>query len=294
MTNLEKKADLIVEKLKQKNTNKKVSLILSESKAQRCTPNEIEKIRQVFNTNPKVKDIYKISINNILKEVFPDNYYTKGQYGPEEMAGIYDLEQPGRSVINKLNTNYNCFCILLRDINKVLESENIEQIFFEDTNIWSQVNQVKKLVNFIDGFKDRIFNPDSSTFQSIMMVLGQTHAWGQKTEDKTIDILKNQFGNENVKPVGKLGSIEDMISGIDCEIIIDDIKNTAQIKPFTNILIEEGNVIVFGSGNVKPYKTDLIIFSKNNKEILIFKNKKTKIIDGNFVFPTDNLIYTLS
>jgi hypothetical protein len=49
-----------------------------------------------------------------------------------------------------------------------------------------------------------------------------------------------------------------------------------------------------GSGNVKKYNTDWIIFAKNNKEVLIFDNKNSKIKDGNFVFPEENLIYTLS
>ena len=48
------------------------------------------------------------------------------------------------------------------------------------------------------------------------------------------------------------------------------------------------------AGNVKKYKTDLLIFSKNNKEILLFDNQNSKIINGNFVFPEENLIYTLS
>jgi hypothetical protein len=49
-----------------------------------------------------------------------------------------------------------------------------------------------------------------------------------------------------------------------------------------------------GAGNVKKYKTDWLIFSKNDKEILVFDNKNSKIVDGNFVFNKENLIYTLS
>ena len=85
-----------------------------------------------------------------------------------------------------------------------------------------------------------------------------------------------------------------MIGGIDCEIIVDGERKTAQIKPFTNTKTEDGNTIVMGSGNVKRYNTDWLIFAKNNKEILIFNNKNGKIWGGNFVFPEENLIYTLS
>lgn len=294
MKNTENKVNLIIEEIKKNESDRKITLVLSESKAEKCSPTKVEEIRQVFNTNPRVKNLFKNSINNILKDVFPENYYDKGKYGEGEMSGIYDLEQEGRSVINKLNTNYNCFCVLLRDVNKVLQSQKQTPISFQNSNVFEQLNQVKRFVKIIDEYKDRIFNPESSTFQSLMMVLGQTHAWGQKREDLTIEILKRQFGNDNVKAVGKLGSSEDMIGGIDCEIIVDGELKTAQIKPFTHMKTEDGVTYVMGAGNVKKYKTDLLIFSKNNKEILVFDNHNSKIINGNFVFPEQNLIYTLS
>jgi hypothetical protein len=267
--------------------------VLSESKAEKCTSSKVEEIRQLFNNNPKVKDTFKFAINRILKDVFPNNYYEKGKYGDGESYGVYDLEQEGRSVINKLNTNYSCFCVLLRDVNKVLKSQKQQPISFQNSDVFEQINQVKKFVNIIDEYKDRIFTPESSTFQSLMVVLGQTHAWGQKREDSTVTILKKQFGQNNVNAIGKLGSKEDMIGGIDCEIIIDGVTKTAQIKPFTSISEEHHFIIVLGSGNVKKYKTDWLIFSKNNKEILIFENNNTTIVDGNFVFPKKKLIYTL-
>lgn len=294
MKNLEKKVDLIIEQINKNDVEKKFTLVLSEAKAEKCSPSKVEEIRQLFNTNPRVKEIFKNSINNILREVFPDNYYTKNGYSEGEMSGIYNLEQEGRSVINKLNTNYSCFCVLLRDVNKLLKYKKQELISFENSDMFSQIDKTKEFVNIIDEYKTRIFNPESSTFQSLMMVLGQTHAWGQKREDSVVEILKKQFGKNNVDPVGKLGSSEDMIGGIDCIINIDGELKTAQIKPFTHTKTEDGKTSVMGAGNVKKYKTDLLIFSKNNKEILVFDNNNSKIIDGNFVFPQGNLIYSLS
>jgi hypothetical protein len=276
------------------NNENKVFLVLSETKAKKCLPIQIEEIRQLFNTNPRVKEIFKNSINNVLREVFSENYYSKGGYSEGEMSGVYDLEQPGRSVINKLNTNYSCFCVLLRDVNKVLTSINQPILNFKYSTVFNQISEVNKFIGFIEQYKTRIFNPESSTFQSLMMVLGQTHAWGQKREDSTVEILKKQFGNNNVNAVGKLGSSEDMIGGIDCEINIDGKLKTAQIKPFTHMKTEDVLTYVMGAGNVKKYKTDLLIFSKNNKEIIVFDNHNSKIIGGNFVFPQENLIYSLS
>jgi len=294
MKNTENKVNLIIETINKNETDRKITLVLSESKAEKCTSSKVEEIRQLFNNNPKVKDTFKFAINRILKDVFPNNYYEKGKYGDGESYGVYDLEQEGRSVINKLNTNYSCFCVLLRDVNKVLKSQKQQPISFQNSDVFEQINQVKKFVNIIDEYKDRIFTPESSTFQSLMMVLGQTHAWGQKREDSTVTILKKQFGQNNVNAIGKLGSKEDMVGGIDCEIIIDGKLKTAQIKPFGYIKTKDGFTTIFESANVKPYKTNWMIFAKNNKEILIFDNKHCKIVEGNFVFPEDDLIYTLS
>jgi ABC-type multidrug transport system fused ATPase/permease subunit len=73
-----------------------------------------------------------------------------------------------------------------------------------------------------------------------------------------------------------------MIGGIDCEINIDGVKNTAQIKPFTYTKNINGLVSIFGSGNVKKYNTDLLIFANSKGQILVFKNSDSKIINGTF------------
>jgi hypothetical protein len=269
-------------------------LILLTEKAEKCSPSKVEESRQIFNTNPQVKNVFKNSINSILKDVFPNHHYNKDGYEKGEMSGVYDLEQEGRSVINKLNTNYNCFSVLLRDVNKVLLSKNQELISFQNPSGVEQLNQVTRFVKIIDEYKHRIFNTTSSTFQSLMMVLNLTHNWGQKREDTTIEILKKQFSSNNIKSVGKLGSSEDMIGGVDCKITVDGVLKTAQIKPFTHCKTENGTTTIMGSGNVKRYNTNWLIFTKNNKEILIFENKNSSIDDGNFVFPEQNLIYSLS
>lgn len=276
--------------------NESISLkkILSEGKSERCSKEETEAIRFVFNVNPIIKDTFKLSINKTLKEVFPENYFERDEYEIGETAGVYNLEKEGRSVINKLNTNYSCFCILLNDINQVLKKEGSEEIKIIGLTPKEQLIQTKRLVKLIEKYKFRIFNRESNTFQNIMRVLIQTDSWGQKREDETIKILKKKFGEENVIAVGKLGSKEDMIGGIDCEIIIKGRKLTCQIKPFTSFKKIDNELVVYGSANVKKYNTDWLIFTKNNKEVLIFRNQNTKIVGGDYVFPDNDLIYTLS
>jgi hypothetical protein len=263
------------------------------SKMCKCSNTEVEKFRNIFNTNPSIKDIFKNSINVILKDVFPKNHYDKGKYGLNEMAGVYDLEQNGRSVINKLNTNYNCFCILLRDVNLVLKSQNKDTIDFNSKDTTEQILDVKNFVKIIDEYKTRIFDQNSQTFKTLMSVLGQTHHWGEQREERTVELLKKQFGENNVKSIGSLGSDKDMIGGIDCEIEIDGKLTTGQIKPFTQLIKEKDTITIIGSASVKPYKTDWLIFSKNDREIILIKNENSKIVQGNFVFPKENLKYTI-
>lgn len=263
------------------------------TKSKKCSSTEIEKIRFMFNNNPQIKNVFKNSINTILEDVFQHNFYKKGVYNIGEMSGVYDLERPGRSVINKLNTNYNCFCILLRDINKVLLSENEQPIDFKSNDSEQQLSNVKNFVDKIDKYKKRIFNQKSSTFNTLMSVLSQTHEWGEKREERTVQLLKKRFGEDNVKSIGNLGSDKDMIGGIDCEIQIDGKLTTGQIKPFTQLIKEKDSITIIGSASVKPYKTDWLIFSKNDREIILIKNENSKIVQGNFVFPKENLKYTI-
>ena len=279
---------------KKLNETENLRTVLSEGKSERCSREETEAIRMVFNINPRVKDIFKVSINKILREVFPDNYFNVNEFAKGEMAGVYNLEGEGRSVINKLNTNYSCFCVLLNDVNTVLDKANQPKIQMVGLTPAEQVNEVKKLVNILDKYKFRIFNRESATFQNLMRILTQTDSWGQKREDVTVDILKKKFGKDNVRAIGKLGSREDMIGGIDCEIDVAGTTHTSQIKPFTALKKIDGFIHVFGSANVKKYSTDWLIFTKNNKDVVVFRNKNAKIVDGQYVFPEKDLIYSLN
>lgn len=273
------------------NESKVLRQVLNEAKSERCSRDANEAIRFIFNANPKVKWTFREGIDGILKEVFPDNWYEKDEYGPGEMSGVYDLEGKGRSVINKLNTNYNGFCVLISDINQVLKREEKTPLKLSGIPPFEQVNETKKFVNYLKEYQNRIFNRESSTFQNIMRILEQTNSWGEKREVDTINKLEDKFGKDNVVKIGKLGGEKDMIDGVDVEIIKDGKTYTGQIKPFSYTNIYNGKTMVNNTGNVKEYNTDWMIFT-NNKQTLIFKNN-TEIINGKYVFPTDSLIYTL-
>lgn len=274
------------------NESKVLRQVLNEAKSERCSREANEAIRFIFNANPKVKWIFRKGIDEILKEVFPNNWYEKDEYGPGEMSGVYDLEGEGRSVLNKLNTNYSGFCVLISDINQVLKREGKTPLKLSGRPPFEQITETKNFVNYLKEYQHRIFKRESSTFQNIMRILEQTNSWGEKREDETIVKLEKKFGKDNVNKLGKLGGEKDMINGVDVEIIKNGKTYTGQIKPFSYTNMSNGKVMVNNAGNVKEYNTDWMIFT-NKKQTLIFNNKSTEIINGKYIFPTDSLIYTL-
>jgi hypothetical protein len=269
--------------------SQKMKQLLSEGKSEMCSPKENEFYRNLFNTVPDVKWTYMNGINRIMKEVFVEKFIEKPE--GDHLPGVYDLEGTGRSVINKLNTNYTAFCILLQDLNNVIKSTTKKEIInFKDKSPSAQKKEAERFINALDYFKFRIFDTESSTFLNLMRTLTEKNDAGAKREQITGAILKRFFGKEaKVTLIGELGSKKDAKEGIDVEITKDGETLTGQIKPYREMILDGDNITLMGTASVKLYKTDLMIFQKG-KNVLIF-NKKPKIVDGNFVFPTDSLVY---
>ena len=267
--------------------------LLVESKSTSCSFESAQSYKFIFTINSKVKKIFMYCIMDVLKDVFPENYYKYNEYAKGEMSGIYDLEKPGRSLINRLNTNYYGFCILVNDLNKLLKSQNQPILDFIGKTPQEQIDEVNRMTSLIKKYGSRIFNQKSDTFINLMDILDVKDKQGNKTEDFSVKILKKKFGDENVTRIGKLGSELDMMEGIDCIVKNNGKEYTAQIKPYSNIEKSENEITILDSGQVQEYSTDWMVFS-NGKSILVFENSRTKIVDGYFVFPQDSLIYTLS
>jgi len=274
------------------NETKKLQSVILEGKSQRCSKDDTKKIKELFNKNPTVKRIYQSTIQRVLKDIFPEHYYDKGEYSEGQQSGIYDFEGDGRSVINKLNTNYTCFCILLNDINQVMERSKKKKFNFENKTPEEQIEEVKRFVNTLKYFQSRIFDRNSNTFENIMTTLTQTHERGAKTEEIATAIMKKKFGRDNVRIVGELGGSIDMFEDTDAIIKIDGKEYTAQIKPFGQIIEEDDKFIMVDTGQVKPNKTDWLVFQKG-KLVFVFDNLLTDIVDGKFTFPTSALLYTI-
>jgi Fe-Mn family superoxide dismutase len=272
------------------NESKVVKSLISEGLSKGCSPQQVNTYRMVFNRNPQVKKKFMYAIMDILKEVYSEFHYEKNQYADGQMSGIYDFEQPGRSVINKLNTNYSAFCILVNDLNAVLKHYGQNPLNFVGVNDKQQLREVQRMIKLMVEFRYRIFNQESGTFQSIMASLDKTNKFGDEREIKAVVNMKDIFNTKKVFKVGELGGKDDMIGGIDATVEINGETKTIQIKPFNNTEESEGRVTVFGTGNVKPYKTDYMCFHDNSKGTLVFENNDTKIVNGRYTFPIDSLI----
>lgn len=269
----------------------KMKQILSEGKSEMCSKSDNEFYRMLFNVNQDIKWTYMNGINRILKEVFNENYI---EIPPNnQLPGIYDIEGPGRSVINKLNTNYTAFCILLKDLNQVIATiPNKKPIIFTDKTPAEQKKEVERFVNALGHFKYRIFDKQSSTFINLLRTLTEKNNAGDKREQITLSILKRFFGqNAKVELVGELGNKKDAIQGVDLEIFKDGKLHTAQVKPFREMKKTESGIELEGTASVKLYKTDWMVFQRG-KNVLVF-DKKPKIVGGNFVFPLDSLLYSI-
>jgi hypothetical protein len=265
--------------------------ILSEGKSEKCGPEESEAVRVMFNVNRQTEQEYKTNIDRILKEVFHEYWADRDNQG--NLAGIYNFEKPGRSVLNKLNTNYTVFCILLKDINKVIHSidDKKQPINFIGKSPKDQISEITRFIKALDYFKFRIFNRESGTFQNLMRALVESDSAGEKREEITVSIINRFFKSPIATKTGNLGDEDDMLKGIDTKIEKDGKTYTGQIKGFKERIDKDDKIILKGTGKVKMYSTDWMIFQKG-RNVLIF-NKKPNIIGGNFVFPKDGLLYDI-
>ena len=91
-------------------------LLIETRESVGCSFSEVKEINKMFAMNPQVKYKFMNTINSIMKEKFAEYWFEKDQYEPGSMSGIYNYGKPGRSVINKLNTNYSDLTTLVIDV----------------------------------------------------------------------------------------------------------------------------------------------------------------------------------
>jgi Fe-Mn family superoxide dismutase len=264
-------------------------LLTESDEPQFCSPKEVIYLINNF----KIKKIYQDGVTYVLKKKF-SQWWVDGT--TEEMSGFYGVESPeGRSILNNLNTNFNAFCLLVKAVNKQIDNIGKPEKKF---HFWKQEKRnPKETARFIialDHFKDEIFTKNNEDFLNIIKVLKKLWDRGQKSENNANKKIEDYFeGRAKVEKIGSHGAKMDAFKGIDMKINLDGTEYSAQVKPFSNVVIVGEEIKLMDTGNVKSYKVDWLIFSnpKTNK-ILIFKNDPISDEDQ-YVFNINSLLHEI-
>jgi Fe-Mn family superoxide dismutase len=244
---------------------------------------------EVYKKNKELFEGYKTFIDNLLSEVFNENFKIIN-----EIHGVYDIEKKGWSVLNKLNTNILGLKILTEDINKVLEINGKDSIDLlnNSQNKEELKKQISSLMEHIDLFKHRIFDRNSKTFRKLITALSETTKKGDSIENLVVNSLIKRFGENNVSKISGYGNSDDMRGGIDVQVKLNGLVANAQIKPAKEIVTENNVIKIVPSSSIKKYKTDWLIFEKN-KKTYVFSNANTIIDEGVCIFKDKDLLFIL-
>jgi hypothetical protein len=271
----------------------KLEKLLTESKeAKFCDAKEVQFYRELIN-NSNIKKIYQEGVTNALRQVFSQFWVDSTN---KEMSGFYGLEsKEGRSILNNLNTNFNSFCLLTKAINTQIDKMSRPEKKFDFSQKENRtVREINRLVKALDHFKTQIFTKNNDEFINIIKVLKKLWDRGQKSEDDVLVKIEKYFGDSvTIEKNSGHGQKTDAFKGVDLTITLNGKNHTAQVKPFSTISKEDGNITIKDTGNVKPYDVDWLIFinTKSNK-ILIFENKPIKN-HNQYVFNESSLIHEI-
>jgi Fe-Mn family superoxide dismutase len=271
----------------------KLEKLITESKeAKFCDAKEVQFYRELIN-NSNIKRIYQDGVTNALKEVFSQFWVDSTN---KEMSGFYGLEsKEGRSILNNLNTNFNTFCLLTKAINTQIEKIGRPEKEFDFSKKENRtIKEINRLMNALYHFKTEIFTKNNEEFINIIKVLKKLWDRGQKSEDDVLIKIEKYFGDSaKLEKTGGHGQKTDALLGVDLTITLNETKYTAQVKPFSRIINEDGKITVKDTGNVKPYDVDWLIFiNTKSNEILIFENDPIKN-HNQYVFNEDSLIHKI-
>ena len=267
--------------------------LLTESDGpQFCDPKEIIYFRDLINNN-RIKRIYQDGVTEVLKKRF-SQFWVDGT--TQEMSGFYGVESAGgRSILNNLNTNFNAFCLLVKAVNRQIDNIGKPEKKF---HFWKEEKrnpkEIARFIAALDHFRNEIFTKENSDFINIIKVLKKLWDRGQKSENNANKKIEDYFeGRAKVEKIGSHGAKMDAFKGIDMKINLDNTDYTAQVKPFSNIVVKGDEIELLDTGNVKSYKVDWLIFSnpKTNK-ILIFKNEPISDKDR-YVFNVGSLLHEI-
>ena len=88
-------------------------------------------------------------------------------------------------------------------------------------------------------------------------------------------------------------SLKDRKEGIDVEIKYKGKLLIAKVKHATEIIESNGNYEIVTKSRVKRYYTNWMIFIKDSKKVYVFDTKNVKIVNGQYIVPTEHLLFKL-
>ncbi len=233
-----------VNELYKSKTEKKLNESISPKK---LLYENVSDYSDIFSNNKNVLWTYRRCIDNTLKRVLSDKWYENNQHSEGSSSGIYDLEAPGRSVINKLNTNYIGFKILVDDLN-VSGNYNSYAISFlkEWGNLRAKLEAISdekarveniKIYDLVDNDLKEIGGLNGTSLESLGKPTDFIHKDIKKfytyAEDYNKRFIKEKEGKENTADIVLIygGSANDVYEALKSgNIEQEDVDSMAKIK----------------------------------------------------------------
>ena len=270
----------------------KMKQVLSEGQSDyiRACTREDEQFFQNLLSNPDISSVYGLGIYQALNQV-PWLKFKKRDVSINRMQGFY--KDGERHNISYLAGNHRAFCMIHKSVNELLKKTGQPKIFLKEKSPEEQVEGVKRLINILVKNAPKIFDENNPFFQAIMTNLGQSKTKGDKVEKVSEIRLSKKFGQDNVKIESGFGLDTDASEGLDGSINIDGITYKCQIKPYTTSFIKDEKLVVLTTSTVGNYRVDFMIFS-NAQDTLVIKNQNTELGNNVYIFPPEDLIYTLT
>jgi Fe-Mn family superoxide dismutase len=261
--------------------------LLEEHSMIECDGSDIK--TKIFNRLSKRQvSIYSKTIIDLLKSKYLSNWRDADQ-SKGIQSGFYDIEQPGRSVLNFASTNYSLMCFFLQIMNKITIKKGWDELDLRNENESIFNKNFNRFLGMLRAFKTEI--TQDSVMNQVIEILKQKQLDGQRIEKRfKTSVEKKSNGRIKCELVSGLGNREDLY-GIDAYLIYGQGRMSTQIKPFEGSYIdEEGFYVINKSSAVKKYKTDLIGFISKRNDILLFKTDDMDTSTGKYRFPRKNKV----
>ena len=260
----------------------KLSMLITEQSGGNNYRSVAQSIMQQYGKGPYSE--WRVFINKVLEHVYtPTNqWYTQKDSDGKTKTGVWTTDGVWHPILNRINTNF----VLMA---KLLENSGI--------NMNSPIQLIYS--SYIQYFRQNyrsIVSEDGELYNSVVLpTIGGTSTRGDKTEDNSIQLLKDcpLFSGMTVEKVGGSGVIEDMLSGVDAVVYkttISEPTYTIQVKPFSDIKKSDYGHFINGVGAAKEYKTSFIAFVKGDSIVLV-DSKRAKPLKGSYFISRGGINY---